>query len=103
MAFLQKGVTNALIQDAMDMDQPQAKVVAYESSSGGVIEMVEKLGEKFEEEKAALEQKEATDKHSFDMMMQDLNKQIEYGTEEKDAKVAFKAKTEGDKADAQGE
>jgi len=103
MAFLQKGVTNALIQDAMDMDQPQAKVVAYESSSGGVIEMVEKLGEKFEEEKAALEQKEATDKHSFDMMMQDLNQQITYGTEEKDSKVALKAKREGDKADAEGE
>jgi len=65
--------------------------------------MVEKLGEKFEEEKADLEQKEATDKHAHDMMMQDLNKQIEYGTEERDAKVAFKAKTEGDKADAEGE
>merc|ERR1719191_1528071 len=85
------------------MDQPQAKVVAYESSSGGVIEMVEKLGEKFEEEKAALEQKEAEDKHSFDMMMQDLNQQITYGTEERDSKVALKAKREGDKADAEGE
>jgi len=103
MAFLQKGVTNALIQDAVDLEQPQAKVVAYESSSGGVIEMVEKLGEKFEEEKAALEQKEAEDKHSFDMMMQDLNQQITYGTEERDSKVALKAKREGDKADAQGE
>merc|ERR1719301_423176 len=105
MAFLQKGATNVLIQDAMEYgdDQPQAKQVAYESSSGGVIEMVEKLGEKFEEEKADLEQKEATDKHAFDMMAQDLNKQIEYGTEERDTKVAFKAKCEQDKADAQGE
>merc|ERR1719301_396683 len=105
MAFLQKGVSNVLIQDAMEYgdDQPQAKQVAYESSSGGVIDMVEKLGEKFEEEKAALEQKEATDKHSFDMMMQDLNQQITYGTEEKDSKVALKAKREGDKADAEGE
>merc|ERR1719393_55023 len=85
------------------MDQPQAKQVAYESSSGGVIDMVEKLGEKFEEEKADLEQKEATDKHTFDMMMQDLNQQITYGTEEKDSKVALKAKREGDKADAEGE
>merc|ERR1719316_509572 len=38
MAFLQKGVSNVLIQDAMEYgdDQPQAKQVAYESSSGGV-------------------------------------------------------------------
>merc|ERR1719272_930861 len=102
MSFLQKGVpTNALLQDAETFDQPQAASKSYSSSSGTVIDMVEKLGEKFEQEKADLEQNEATEKHAFDMMMQDLNKQIEYGTEERDSKTGLKAKCEQDRANAE--
>merc|ERR1719156_525059 len=103
MAFLQKGVTNALIQDAMDMDQPQAKEVAYESSSGGIIEMVEKLGEKFEQEREALETQEAEDKFNFDMMVQDLTSQISKAEEEREGKVGMKAQTESDEAENKGD
>jgi len=57
MSFLQTPhVTNALIQDAESFEQPQAASKSYSSSSSSVIDMVEKLGEKFEQEKAALEQ-----------------------------------------------
>merc|ERR1719335_1573465 len=102
-AFLQNAPTNALLQDAEMLEQPQAKAVNYESSSGTIIEMVESLGDKFEDERAALEEKEATEKHSFDMMMQDLNSQVAHATEEMDSKTAFKAKTEEDKATNEGE
>merc|ERR1719421_2501842 len=68
-----------------------------------IIEMVESLGEKFEDERAEVEKKEANEKHTYDMMMQDLNNQITYATEERDAKLAFKAKRETDKATAEGE
>merc|ERR1719375_255055 len=103
LAFLQNAPTNALLQDAEMLEQPQAKAVNYESSSGSIIEMVESLGDKFEDERAALEEKEATEKHSYDMMMQDLNSQVAHATEEMDSKVAFKAKTEEDKATNEGE
>merc|ERR1719359_1417988 len=104
MSFLQSTVpTNALLQDAEMMGQPQAAVKNYESSSGTVIEMVESLGEKFEDERAEIEKTEANEKHSYDMMQQDLSNQLSYGTEERDQKMAFKAKRETDKATAEGE
>merc|ERR1719420_1971871 len=103
LAFLQNAPTNALLQDAEMLEQPQAKAVNYESSSGTIIEMVESLGDKFEDERAAIEEKESNEKHTFDMMMQDLNSQVTYATEEMDSKVAFKAKTEEDKATNEGD
>merc|ERR1719262_318714 len=103
LAFLQNAPTNALLQDAEMLEQPQAKAVNYESSSGSIIEMVESLGDKFEDERAALEEKEPTEKHSYDMMMQDLNSQVSHATEEMDSKVAFKAKTEEQKAADEGD
>merc|ERR1719420_342046 len=103
LAFLQNAPTNALLQDAEMLEQPQAKAVNYESSSGTIIEMVESLGDKFEDERAAIEEKESNEKHTFDMMMQDLNSQVSHATEEMDSKVAFKAKTEEDKATNEGD
>merc|ERR1719387_2056529 len=103
MAFLQTAPMNALLQDAEMIEQPQAKQVNYESSSGSIITMVEGLGDKFEEERSALEEKESTEKHAYDMMMQDLNSQISNGSEERDSKMAFKAKREEEKATAEGD
>jgi len=103
LAFLQDAPTNALLQDAEMIDQPQAKMMNYESSSGGIIQMVEELGDKFEDERGQVEEKEANEKHAYDMMMQDLNSQVAHATEERDSKVAFKAKREEDKAAAEGD
>merc|ERR1719235_2197255 len=103
LAFLQDKPTNALLQDAEMIDQPQAKVMNYESSSGGIIQMVEELGDKFEDERGQVEEKEANEKHAYDMMMQELNSQVAHATEERDSKVAFKAKREEDKAAAEGD
>merc|ERR550514_736718 len=85
------------------IEQPQAKMMNYESSSGGIISMVEELGDKFEDERDALEKKEANEKHSYDMMMQDLNSQVSAATEERDSKAAFKASKEEEKATAEGD
>merc|ERR1719269_457483 len=40
---------------------------AYESSSGGVIEMLEKLKEQFYEERNTLEKEEMNGRHAYDM------------------------------------
>jgi len=103
LAFLQDKPTNALLQDAELIDQPQAKTMDYTSSSGGIIQMVEELGDKFEDERDALEKKEANEKHSYDMMMQDLNSQVAAATEERDSKAAFKASKEEEKAGAEAD
>merc|ERR1719160_1284640 len=103
LAFLQDKPTNALLQDAEMIEQPQASSYSYSSSSGGIIQMVEELGDKFEDERDALEKKEANEKHSYDMMMQDLNSQVSHATEERDSKVAFKASKEQEKATAEGD
>merc|ERR1719236_16838 len=107
----QPAVQNALLQDAamaedgtaFDDSIPQAKArEAYESSSGGIMEMVEQLGEKFDNERMELEKREANELAAFEMMAKDLTGQIEAATDEMNQKTAHKAKREQDKADAEG-
>lgn len=107
LSFLQ-APENALLQDAELMEAedkapPQAKVETYQSSSGGVIEMVEQLGTKFGDERTALEKAEANSVHSYQMFAKDLNNQKDSATEERDAKTAFKAQQEQAKGEAQGD
>merc|ERR1719331_2283030 len=59
----------------MSVSAPQAN--AYEFQSGGVVDMLTKLKDKFEDERAALEKEEMTAKQSYEMMMQDLTDQVE--------------------------
>merc|ERR1719236_71053 len=107
----QPAVQNALLQDAamaedgtaFDDSIPQAKArEAYESSSGGIMEMVEQLGEKFDNERMELEKREANEVAAYEMMAKDLTSQIESATDERNQKTAFKAKREQDKADGEG-
>merc|ERR1719265_2249404 len=104
-------VQNALLQDAamaedgtaFDDSIPQAPArAAYESSSGGIIEMVEQLGEKFDNERMDLEKREANEVAAYEMMAKDLTGQIDAATDERNQKTAHKAKREQDKADAEG-
>merc|ERR1719313_2612310 len=61
------------------------------------------LASKFKEEKYALETEEAKKAHASNMVVQDLTDNIERSTKESDAKTAFKAKREKDKAEAEGD
>merc|ERR1719310_1462161 len=102
----------ALLQEAEDegisIDQPNPQAYAYEGSSGGIIDLVEKLGEKFAEEKKALEKAEFNAKSAFEMAVKDLTAQIDTAGMEKGMKTTTKAKTieaegaaKGDLADTQ--
>merc|ERR1719174_3270400 len=93
----------ALMQDAASMDTSAPEAHTFESSSGGVVEMVEGLGDKFAEEKDAMEKREMNEKHSYDMMSQDLTDQIESANKNIGKKSSFKAQREQDKANAEGE
>jgi len=95
-AFLQQDPDEGLAVSA-----PEAN--AYESQSGGVIEMLEKLLDKFIEERTTLEKEEMNSKHAYDMLMQDLNAQVGQATTDRGEKAEFKAQTLQSKADAEGD
>merc|ERR1719217_963045 len=101
MSFLQKGVDpkEAMLEESITSGQ-QPKT--YESSSGGIIDMVKDLGAKFKAERYELEKAEAQKQHNSDMIVQGLTDNIERGTKESDEKTSYKAQREKDKSDAEG-
>jgi len=74
----------------------------YEFQSNSVIEMLEGLKDKFEDELRTLENEESNSAHAFDMLMQDLANQIESNTAARDEKTATRAKRLQVAADRKG-
>merc|ERR1712139_733413 len=66
-------------------------------------DMLQKLLDKFTDEKTTLEKEETNSKHAYDMLMQDLNAQIKQATRDSTSKSEEKAKTLQHKADAEGD
>jgi len=95
-AFLQNVEPEGLAVSA-----PEAN--AYEFQSSGVVEMLEKLLDKFIDERTTLQKEEMNSKHAYDMLMQDLKAQIAQATQDRDEKAESKAKTLQAKADAEGD
>merc|ERR1712066_337024 len=87
--------------EGLAVSAPEAN--AYDFQSSGVIEMLEKLLDKFIDERTVLEKEEMNSKHAYDMLMQDLNSQIAYATKDRDEKAETKAKKLQAKADAEGD
>jgi len=89
------------VDEGLAVSAPEAN--AYEFQSSGVVEMLEKLLDKFIDERTTLEKEEMNSKHAYDMLMQDLNAQIAQGTQDRDEKAETKAAKLQAKADAQGD
>jgi len=87
--------------EGLAVSAPEAN--AYEFQSHGIIEMLEKLLDKFVDERTALEKEEMNSKHAYDMLMQDLTAQIEQATADRTEKAETKAKKLQAKADAEGD
>merc|ERR1719298_156190 len=87
--------------EGLAVSAPEAN--AYEFQSSGVIEMLEKLLDKFIDERTTLEKEEMNSKHAYDMLMQDLNAQIAQATKDRDEKAETKASKLQAKADAEGD
>merc|ERR1719389_1126037 len=86
-AFLSQG--DKMEEDLLAGSAPQAN--AYEFQSGGIVDMLEKLKDKFEDERTDLEKEESNARHAYEMLMQDLTAQIETATEDREAKAQEKA------------
>jgi len=95
-AFLQNGQE----PEGLDVSAPEAH--GYEFASHGVIEMLEKLLDKFVDERTALEKEEMNGKHAYEMLMQDLTAQVDQATTDREEKSATKAKKLQARADATG-
>merc|ERR1719378_1972609 len=95
--FLQQGESD----EGLAVSAPEAN--AYEFQSHGVIEMLEKLLDKFIDERTTLEKEEMNSKHAYDMLMQDLKAQIGQAERDRNEKAELKAKTLQHKADAEGD
>mmetsp|Transcript_19099 Transcript_19099/g.42223 ORF Transcript_19099/g.42223 Transcript_19099/m.42223 type:complete len:665 (-) Transcript_19099:73-2067(-) len=84
-------VLQAFLQAASTDDGvPEAN--AYESQTGGVVDMLDKLRRKFQDERLKLEKEEAENKYAFEMTKQGLADNIEQSEEESATKTEDKQK-----------
>merc|ERR1712056_155420 len=88
-------------QEGLAVSAPEA--YGYEFQSHGIIEMLEKLLDKFIAERTNLEKEEMNSQHAYDMLIQDLTAQIAQAQQDRDEKAETKAKKLQAKADAQGD
>jgi cell division septum initiation protein DivIVA len=87
--------------EGLAVSAPEA--YGYEFQSQGVIEMLEKLLDKFMGERTVLEKEEMNSVHAFEMLIQDLTAQLEQATQDRTEKAETKAKKLQAKADAEGD
>jgi len=87
--------------EGLAVSAPEA--AGYEFQSQGVIEMLEKLLDKFIDERTVLEKEEMNSKHAYDMLVQDLTAQTDQAKHDREEKAETKAKKLQAKADAEGD
>merc|ERR1719324_185285 len=88
--------------DDLSLTQPQAKQVAYESSSGGIVKTIEEMQGKAEDTLSDLRKKEMGDAQEFAMLEQGLKDEISHGGEKLSTATKGKAANEQAKEDASG-
>merc|ERR1719183_2269074 len=87
--------------DDLSLTQPQAKMVAYESSSGGIVKTIEEMQGKAEDSLADLRKKEMGYAHNFEMLKSGLEDEIKNGNEKLSIATSGKAANQQSKADAE--
>jgi len=76
---------------------------AYESQSGGVVNMLEKLRLKFQDQRTGLEKEEMNARHNFEMLAQKLTDNIQQDSKIAAKKTATKAQRLADAAGFKGD
>jgi len=102
-SFLQLTQPNveAMPDDQLFYKAPEA--YGYEFQSGGVVDMLVKLGDEFGTKKADLMKEEMKAKNAYDMIMQVLTDNIENADHEIKKKTLLRAETEQAKAEAEAD
>merc|ERR1719482_2630062 len=83
-----------VVQDPLGVSAPEAN--AYEFQSGGVVDMLQNLKDKFEDEVRELEKDEMQAQHAYELMSQELTENIKQA----DAEMSGKAKTKAEREEA---
>mmetsp|Transcript_18277 Transcript_18277/g.40444 ORF Transcript_18277/g.40444 Transcript_18277/m.40444 type:complete len:683 (+) Transcript_18277:136-2184(+) len=101
----QKGIMAFLQQepDTVGAGVQAPEAATYESHSGGIVDMLEDLKNKFRSQLSDLEKEELNQKHDYEMMIQTLEDEIEAATKTSSRKAAEKADKQKRMAEAQGE
>merc|ERR1719160_1265344 len=92
-SFIQQSAADSDEND-LTLKQPQAKQVAYESKSGGIIQAVKDMGAKAEGELSDLRKKEMADAHEFKMLESSLTGEIDHSKEKLSTATKAKASAE---------
>jgi len=82
-------LAGAHAQEGAAMEAPEAN--AYEFQSAGIINLLEKLHGKFQNEIRKIESEEQLLKQSYDLMVKDIKTNIKTAQQDLDATVAAKA------------
>merc|ERR1719473_2434652 len=90
-------------ENDLTLRQPQAKQVAYESKSGGIIEAVKEMQAKAEGELSDLRKKEMADAHEFKMLESSLSGEIAHSKEKLGAATKAKAAAEETLSTSEGD
>jgi len=101
-AFLNKQPAKAGALLAEDQVQaPQPKV--FESSTGGILGMLESLQDKFVDERVSLEKDEAKKKHAYELLVKGLEAEEAQAKKSQQEKSGYKAKAVQAKATAESD
>jgi len=82
------------------LEVPQGTTASYDGQLGAITDMFTELETKMSDERSDGQNKESEQKHSFDMMMLQLNDQLKNANLDRDKKAAAKAQAEQDLAEA---
>merc|ERR1719456_287044 len=91
----------SVAEENMALAEPKAN--AFESQLQGIIDMLEGLAVKFENERTTLEKEETEAKHGYDMLAMDLKGQIAAANEARTEKAEKKAAALQSSADSKGD
>merc|ERR1719181_1404551 len=101
-SFIQQSNSDADEND-LTLKQPQAKQVAYESKSGGIIEAVKEMQGKAEAELSDLRKREMADAHEFKMLESSLSGEISHSKDKLSAATKAKAGAEETLSTSEGD
>merc|ERR1719399_2094386 len=83
--------------------QPQAKMVAYESKSGGILQTIKDMQSKAEAELSDLRKKEMGEAHNFKLVFSGLNSEISHNRDKLSSATSAKAAGEESVITAEGD
>mmetsp|Transcript_47371 Transcript_47371/g.110417 ORF Transcript_47371/g.110417 Transcript_47371/m.110417 type:complete len:675 (-) Transcript_47371:40-2064(-) len=86
--------------DELAVSAPEAN--AYEFQSSHIVEILEKLLDKFVQERTDLEKAESNAQHNYDMLKQDRTAEIDQATQDRSSKTESRAAALQSKADNEG-